>query len=916
MNGEPDRQLLADTETSVQRLSAEVLCQLLDATSSVIGVKDLAGRYLYVNRAFVELMGGSESDYVGRSDADLFPPALSAKVTENDRQVLRECREIAFEDELTVHGEQRVYLSRKYPLLDTAGRAWALCLTAQDITESRRTDEALRQVALGISAATGPAVFELTVSSLARTLGVDLAFIAALEDTSPARLATLAICEHGKVGGHQRYLVAGTPCSRVIERGFRYYSDSAGQRFPEDVMLSEAGFVSYAGYPLISAGGDPLGILSICHSGSLPPASMVEACMRIFSVRVTGEVERMRIDRALAESEASYRTLFEASEDCIFIHDSDTGAILDVNPRACSLYGYDHDTLLAMTPGELSTGEAPYSQADAIRHIERAKAGEVVRFEWHRRNADGSTHWDEVCLKAVRLAGQDRILAVTRDITERMRREQALARSEDRLRATVEAALDSIISMDDAGKIREFNPAAERTFGHKRADVIGKSLAELIVPERHRQAHQQGMARYLQSGERRMLGQRVELTALRADGGEFPVELTVTEAEGVDGQIFIGYLRDITDRRKAEQAQLQLQAQLRQAQKMEAIGHVTGGIAHDFNNILTGIMGYLSMAMERADRLHDERMIGQLRRARHAGLRATELIQQMLTFSRGQRGRRRPLAPAALLRSALKLVRATLPTTISLDIETREDASCIVADPVQFEQVLMNLCINARDAMNGSGTLSISLSAASFAEGVCSSCQQALSGEFVVLEVADRGPGLDEASSARLFEPFYSTKTPGQGSGMGLATVHGIVHDHGGHILAGNRAAGGASFRVLWPLGAEPVGADGYAQAISADVSGRGILQGRVLLVEDDATVREFMSELLHDWGLTVSVFDDPLSALSALPARRHDLAILDYTMPHMTGPFCCTRDTRTVSMNRSQTKPGSWRSCPSPSTR
>ena len=317
---------------------------------------------------------------------------------------------------------------------------------------------------------------------------------------------------------------------------------------------------------------------------------------------------------------------------------------------------------------------------------------------------------------------------------------------------------------------------------------------------------------------------------------------------------------------------------------MEAIGHVTGGIAHDFNNILTGIMGYLSMAMDRADRLRDERMIGQLRRARHAGLRATELIQQMLTFSRGQRGRRTPLAPAALLCSALKLVRATLPTTISLEIDAREDAPCIVADPVQFEQVLMNLCINGRDAMQGTGTLSISVSGKSFTEGVCSSCQQALSGDYVVLEVADLGPGLDDASSARLFEPFYSTKAPGQGSGMGLATVHGIVHDHGGHILAGNRADGGASFRVLWPRGAEAVATDGIDQTTCADPSGRGVLQGRILLVEDDAMVRDYMHELLHDWGLNVSVFDNPLSALAAPPRIQHDLAILDYTMPHMTG--------------------------------
>jgi PAS domain S-box-containing protein len=867
-------------------MRAESLRQVLDATSAVVAVKDLRGRYVYVNHAFLALLGGAAADYLGRSDDEIFSPAMAARLRANDRRVLEERREQVFEEVLELPAGRRVYSTRKYPLLDADGTPWAVGLTAEDVTEARRREDALRRVALGISAASGPEVFELTVSSAADVLGADLAFVAQLEDAcEEPELATLAVCEHGRPGQDIRYALRGTPCARVMAQGFEYYSGTAASLFSGDPMLGPAGYVSYAGYPLIDSHGRPAGVLSICHTGPLPPAALVESILAIFAVRAASELDRARMDRALRDSEASYRAIFEATEDCIFIHDIDTGAFVDANPRACEVYGYDRAALLSLSPGDLSTGEPPYTQAEAEQFLRRARAGEIVRFEWHRRNRDGSAAWDEVCLKRVRLAGVDRILAVTRDITERMEREQALARSEDRLRATVSAALDCIIVMDSGGRIREFNPAAEDAFGYRRQETLGRPLAELIVPPRLRRAHQAGLERFLRSGERRMLGRRVELSAMHADGREFPVELAIAEAEGVDGRVFIGYLRDITEQKAAEQARVQLESQLRQAQKMEAIGHLAGGVAHDFNNILAGVMGYLGMAEELV-RQDDERLLRYLERARHAGTRAADLIQQMLTFSRGQRGSPRPLAPEPVLRNALNLVRAALPATTLLDVELEPDLPTVMADPVQLEQVLMNLCINARDAMDAQGTLAVRLRHAGAMTGFCTACHQPFAGPHVELEVSDSGPGIPPEVMARVFEPFFTTKAPGQGSGMGLATVHGIVHEHHGHILVDSRAGEGTSFRVLLPAlarEAEPQSPPGV-DARHARNDG-GVLQGRLLLVEDDPQVRDFLAELLADWGLEVDAFAEPRAALEALHGRTpYDAALLDYTMPHMTG--------------------------------
>lgn len=873
--------------SAVQPLPAEALRQLLDATSAIVAVKDLEGRYLHVNRAFLVLLGGEERDYLGHTDQQIFSPAMAAQLRANDQRVLAERRELVFEEDLEVDGRLHSYNTRKYPLLDAEGRPWAVCLTAEDVTDARRTDQAMRRVALGISAASGTEVFELTVASVAAVLGVDLAFVAAFEeDSGKRRLSALAMCEEGQVGGNYCYEIRGTPCEMVLAHGFEYYSENAAEMFTGDPDLRAAGYVSYAGYPLMDADGEAAGVLSVCHRGPLPPVGMVQSVLAIFAVRTASELERVRMDRALRDSEQSYRTIFEASQDCIFIHDVDTGALVDVNPRVCETYGYEYDEILKLGPGDLGSGEPPYTQADAEAAMRRARSGAVVKVEWHRRNADGTLAWDEVVLKRVRLAGVDRIMAVTRDITERKEREEALSRSEDRLRATVEAALDCIITIDSGGRIREFNPAAERCFGYRREDTLGRPLAELIVPPRLRQAHQRGMERYLMGGESRMLGRRVELTAMRADGSEFPVELAIAEAQGVDGVVFVGYLRDITLQREAERERAGLEAQLRQAQKMEAIGHLTGGVAHDFNNILTGIMGYLGMADDIARELEHARLQQYLARARHSGTRAADLIQQMLTFSRGRRGDARAMAPAPLVADALRLVRATLPATVVLARKLDDDVPGIMFDAVQLEQILVNLCINARDAMGGQGSLEVSLRGIEVEAAVCTSCQQAFRGRHVVLSVEDTGPGVPDEVLHRMFEPFFTTKAPGQGSGMGLATVHGIVHEHGGHIVVANRSGGGAAFHVLLPPldhAADPAGADpGEGRAEPEAVAA---LSGRVLLVDDDETAREFMTDLLGEWGLAVTALAGPLEARAVdAGGARFDVAILDHTMPHMTG--------------------------------
>jgi CheY-like chemotaxis protein len=312
---------------------------------------------------------------------------------------------------------------------------------------------------------------------------------------------------------------------------------------------------------------------------------------------------------------------------------------------------------------------------------------------------------------------------------------------------------------------------------------------------------------------------------------------------------------------------------------------VAGGIAHDFNNILTGILGYLVLAAEHQEVTRNAKLTRYLEQAQASGLRARDLIQQLLTFARGRRGDRSAIALPALVAEAHDLIRSAMPSTLELRM-TIDEVPKVVADTVQIEQVLLNLCINARDALNGVGTVNIAVRLVT-GDLICASCRKRIAGDFVELAVCDAGPGIPPDVLKRIFEPFYSTKAVGKGSGMGLAVVHGIVHEHGGHVIVDTLTGRGTVFRILLPPTEVPEATPARGEAGRAEPRGAGSrLRGRVLVVDDEPSVAEFMRELLDSWGLEVRVAGEAEAALSMLQldAQGYDLVITDQTMPRMSG--------------------------------
>jgi PAS domain S-box-containing protein len=548
------------------RESEARLQQILNNSSAIVYVRDLSERFLLINRPFERLLGVSRQDVCGKQLEEVFPAATAAEFRANDRRVVNANAVIEFEEQVSLGDGVHTYISNKFPLFDQDGDIYAVCGISTDITGRKKTEQILRQSALGISEAHGEEVFNSLVMHLSRATGADYAFIGVLG--SGDRITTRALYADNRIAENITYFLEGSPCQNVVGQQFRFYPDNIQRRFPQDDLLKEIGVEGYAAIPLFESTGEVLGLVAILDSRPLKDEALIESILQIFAGRAASELERERSDALLRASEASYRAIFEASEDAIFVHDLKTGRILDVNRKACEIYGYAYPEMLQVSVGDLSSGVPPYTEQDAMRLIARAVAGEQLHFEWHRKNRDGTLHWDEVFARRVPIGGHDRILVHTREITARKQAEEKLRASERQYReanrklreseafktSIVDSALLGVITIDEAGNIVEFNPAAVAMFGRQRQAVIGCDLAELVIPERYREAHRNGLRRYLDSRDDRLLSKRLELAALRADGSEFPIELSISVNRVGDAAFFTAFIADLTDKKASEAA--------------------------------------------------------------------------------------------------------------------------------------------------------------------------------------------------------------------------------------------------------------------------------------------------------------------------------------------------------------------------
>lgn len=469
-------------------------------------------------------------------------------------------------------------------------------------------------------------------------------------------------------------------------------------------------------------------------------------------------------------------------------------------------------------------------------------------------------------------------ILMRRGTAQLSKNEELLKESEESFRSVAETANDAIISIDSYGKIIFWNHAAENIFGHAAEEAVGR-LVTFIMPEGFQEDHQNGLERFIKTGKPKVIGKMVELVGLKKDGSEFPLEITISNWNAKDETVFTAIIRDITVRRQAEQEKEELEEQLRQSQKMESIGKLAGGIAHDFNNILSPIMIHSEMAM--MDLSPDNPINNNLKEIYKAGERARDMVTQILTFSRQKPQGRTPIKIGSILNEVTKLLRASIPTTIEIrhNLETEDDT--VFADPTQLHQVIVNLCTNASHAMREKGgVLDIELDDLDLDSEAVSQFIGLDPGSYVRLTVSDTGQGIDPEVINRIFEPYFTTKDPGEGTGMGLSVVHGIVKSHDGDISVESELGKGTTFRILFPTIESEVSPVAEREANLP----RG--NDRILLVDDEKAAVDAIQPMLENLGYKVTARTSSVECLEAFRNNPggFDIVITDMTMPNMTG--------------------------------
>lgn len=588
--------------------------------------------------------------------------------------------------------------------------------------------------------------------------------------------------------------------------------------------------------------------------------------------RIFLEVERRRqAEKRLRESEAYYRSLFEHNQVPMLIIDPDRQAIVDANPAAVDFYGWPREQLCGMPIAHIDT-----LSEDRIKTvIDAARQDRRYHAMLQHRLADGSLRDVDLYSGPIRVGGRDLLYALIYDISERIRAEEQVRQREAYLRALIQASPLAVIGLSTEGEILSWNSGAETVFGWREDEVVGRAVP-FVAPGQEET--------FAELRHRVLAGEtisRLEASHRRKDGSPIEVNLSAAPVVGGDGSIvsLVGLIEDISRRKQAEREHELLERQLLQARKMEAIGQLAGGVAHDFNNLLQVISGHGEMMTEK---------LGQ-----HAGLqedlaqmmtaaeRAATLVRQLLAFSRRQVLDMKDVDLNVVLVDCMNMLRRLIGEHISLSILNGHQLATVRADVNQLEQIVINLCINARDAMPEGGLITIETENVRIDESFRGDHPWARPGRYVLLSVTDTGCGMDDETRTRVFEPFFTTKAMGHGTGLGLATVYGLVKQHEGMIHVYSEVGKGTTFKIYLPA------VERAAIQVGDKIEGAVVGGGETVLVaEDEDMVLRLTVTILEGAGYRVLSCRDGEEAVQRF--RDHadaiDLVLLDVVMPKLGG--------------------------------
>jgi len=663
---------------------------------------------------------------------------------------------------------------------------------------------------------------------------------------------------------------------------------AALSRQPWDIVIADykmPGFSGLAALELLKASGR--GLPFIIVSGTMGEEQAVAAMkagahdylMKDKLGRLVSAVKRelhdaalwrehRRAELALRESEEKFRSLFESSQDAIMILEPPSWRFTAGNPAAAKMFGErTGEGFISHEPGELSPDRQPDGSASAEKSkekIETAVRNGSCFFEWTHRRISGEEFPADVLLTRMGQGEKMVIQATVRDLTERKQADRKVREQA----ALLDNANDAIYVTALDRTILYWNQGAERTYGWTSAEVMNRKTSELLSTD---PVAAEALTAVLLKQES-WFGERWQITK---DGRKVEVfsRLTLVRNEQGQPQSVFAINTDITEKR-------QLEAQFLRAQRLESIGALASGIAHDLNNVLAPILIGAPLVREMVTDATARRL---LKTMESSAQRGAAIVRQVLTFARGVEGERAPLQPRHLLTAMENLAAETFPKNIKIETDVAADLWPILGDATQLDQALLNLCVNARDAMPGGGILTFSAANVVLSKEAAEKIPGARPGSYACLRVTDTGTGIPPEIQAKLFEPFFTTKDVGKGTGLGLSTTLGIVRSHGGFIRIASKVGQGTTFELYLPATkTEEVAVKKDSAKPWPRAHGTGIL-----VVDDETAVREVIRQTLAEFGYQVITAGRGNEALRIFKERQQEiqLVLTDMMMPEMDGP-------------------------------
>lgn len=827
-----DYLLAVITDITDQKLFEEKLRQnnrLMSAVMRYSGlfiyVKDRTGCYEMINYKWEGIIGLKQQDVLGKTDEELFSGPVGRQFHTYDLEVIETGKAVEKEEVLKIDGVKRFFVSVKFPLYGDDGLVEGICGVIREVTERKRAEVALREserLYRTFMNASSDLIF--LKDELLRNIVVNKS-LAAFFDKPEKEI----------IGRNDFELMPQFAAEQCRQSDLKALEGSSTVIVEE--TIGDRVYETHK-FP-VSLGKNKVGV-----GGFIRDITM-----------------RAQADNALRESEEKFRDLTEKSMVGIYLLQD--GLLRYANAEFANIFGYEVDEMtdLMGVRDVIFSGDLPMVEENLRKRI----SGDVksLRYAFRIVTKNREIKYAEVHSSRTIYKGKPAVIGTILDITDRRRVEEELRR----LSIAIEQADEDIVITDPDGIIQYVNPAFEKITGYGREEAIGHT-PRILKSGVHDQAFYKDLWNTVKNGNI----WRGTITNRRKDGKLIQENATISPLLSSGGSLtgYVALKRDVTDA-------LRLEAQFRQAQKMEAIGTLAGGIAHDFNNILGAMMGYTELARFKTE---DSKIYPYLEQVLKACNRSRDLVKQILTFSRQREQEKKFVSITPIVKEALKLLRSSLPSTIEICQIYDMQHDTVLADPTQIHQVLMNLCTNALHAMRDQeGILEVRIKE----QHLSSERIRDLGlkdGSFLQLVVSDTGDGIAPDIKDKIFDPFFTTKQSGEGTGLGLSVVYGIVKDIGGSISVESEVGKGSEFKIYLPL----IDADEKTVEMHSVSLPHG--KGCVIYVDDEEPIALLGGEMLASIGYEVAVYSNSLDALHAFRVNpgRFDLVITDMTMPNMTG--------------------------------